>query len=404
MSERPATTVRREAGPFSASIPGADFMERAAAGPYARRMSRISPAHALLALAIVAVWGTNFVVIRLVLDELPPLLVATLRFLLALLPAMFFLPRPRVPLANLAGYGLLIGAGQFGLLYLAIDGRISPGLASLVVQTQVFFTIGLAMWLAGERIRGYQAVAVLVAAAGSPTPRATGDPAGRHPRAILFWPGTGRTIRPPLPSAGRGRSSAPPGCGPAGRSRPGLAEHHWARPPRRTGRRGCHERVFQQSRSLPSGVPAERVAAGLARQPRRCPYGARRPGCRVRPADLLQARTDLGVQTRVAAALRADQRGHARMPACYLAVRGHGGLAARSRRAAIARLTRPRTRTGTLSSRPQPRVTGNCWFLRYGNGRQTASAAGTACVIHQVPRGRQLPGTAGVWSSTTQRL
>ena len=141
-------------------------MEPATAGPYARRMSRLSPAHALLALAIVAVWGTNFVVIKVVLDELPPLLVATLRFLLALVPAMFFLPRPRVPLSNLAGYGLLIGAGQFGLLYLAIDGHISPGLASLVVQTQVFFTIGLAMWLGGERLRGYQGIAVLVAAAG----------------------------------------------------------------------------------------------------------------------------------------------------------------------------------------------------------------------------------------------
>nr|WP_205959658.1 EamA family transporter [Ramlibacter humi] len=126
----------------------------------------MSPAHLLLALAVVVVWGTNFVVIKAALHELPPLLFATLRFLFALLPAMFFLPRPRVPLANLAGYGLLIGAGQFGLLYIAIDRRISPGLASLVVQTQVFFTIGLAMWLAGERLRGFQALAVLVAAAG----------------------------------------------------------------------------------------------------------------------------------------------------------------------------------------------------------------------------------------------
>lgn len=129
-------------------------------------MSRIKPAHALLALAVVAVWGTNFVVIRAALDELPPLLLGALRFLLALVPAIFFLPRPRVSLANLAGYGLLIGAGQFGLLYIAIDGRISPGLASLVVQTQVFFTIGLAMWLAGERLRGHQLLAVLVAATG----------------------------------------------------------------------------------------------------------------------------------------------------------------------------------------------------------------------------------------------
>jgi O-acetylserine/cysteine efflux transporter len=154
-------------------------MNRAGARAYARRMSsRISPAHALLALAVVAVWGTNFVVIRAGLDELPPLLFATLRFLFALLPAMFFLPRPRVPLSNLAGYGLLIGAGQFGLLYIAIDGRISPGLASLVVQTQVFFTIGLAMWLAGERIRGHQ----IVAAAGLGV-------VGWHTDATTTWVG-----------------------------------------------------------------------------------------------------------------------------------------------------------------------------------------------------------------------
>ena len=129
-------------------------------------MTKLSPAHALLALAVIAVWGTNFVVIKVALAELPPLLFATLRFLLAFLPAALFLPRPRVPLANIAGYGLLIGAGQFGLLYIAMNGRISPGLASLVVQTQVFFTIGLAMWLAGERLRFFQAVAVVLAAVG----------------------------------------------------------------------------------------------------------------------------------------------------------------------------------------------------------------------------------------------
>ncbi|MGZ5181383.1 MAG: EamA family transporter [Ramlibacter sp.] len=129
-------------------------------------MAPLSPAHFLLALAVVAVWGTNFVVIKTALHDLPPLLFATLRFLLALLPAAFFLPRPRVALGNLAGYGLLIGAGQFGLLYIAVNGRISPGLASLVVQTQVFFTIGLAMWLARERLRAFQGVAVLLAAAG----------------------------------------------------------------------------------------------------------------------------------------------------------------------------------------------------------------------------------------------
>lgn len=122
--------------------------------------------HVLLAIAVVAVWGTNFVVIRAALDVLPPLLLGSLRFALALLPAALLIPRPRVPLANLAGYGVAVGAGQFGLLYIAIDGRITPGLASLVVQTQVFFTIGLAMWIARERLRAYQGVAVALGAAG----------------------------------------------------------------------------------------------------------------------------------------------------------------------------------------------------------------------------------------------
>ena len=77
--------------------------------------------HFFLALAVVAVWGTNFVVIKLALGQLPPLLFGALRFAFALLPAVFFLRRPAVPWANLAGYGLLIGAGQFGLLYLAMN-------------------------------------------------------------------------------------------------------------------------------------------------------------------------------------------------------------------------------------------------------------------------------------------
>ena len=122
--------------------------------------------HFLLALAVVAVWGTNFVVIRIGLDHLPPLLFATLRFCLVLLPMVFFLKRPPVSWKNLAAYGALIGAGQFGLLFVAMKGHISPGLASLVMQTQVFFTIGMAMWISRERVHGYQVAALVLAASG----------------------------------------------------------------------------------------------------------------------------------------------------------------------------------------------------------------------------------------------
>jgi O-acetylserine/cysteine efflux transporter len=122
--------------------------------------------HLLLALAIVAVWGTNFVVIKLSLDAFPPFLFAALRYTFAFLPLVFFLKKPDVPWVNFCIYGLAVGVGQFGVLYFAIDGRISPGLASLVIQTQVFFTIGFAMFFAKEHLRIYQMLAVAIAMTG----------------------------------------------------------------------------------------------------------------------------------------------------------------------------------------------------------------------------------------------
>jgi len=121
---------------------------------------------ALLALAIVFVWGTNFVVIRLGLNALPPLFLAALRFILVFVPAAFFLRRPQVAWRNLATYGVCIGLLQFGMLFVAMNGHISPGLASLVVQMQVFFTIALAMWRTREKIKPHQIGAFGLAIAG----------------------------------------------------------------------------------------------------------------------------------------------------------------------------------------------------------------------------------------------
>lgn len=126
----------------------------------------LSLRHALLALAVTAVWGSNFVVIHIGLEHLPPLLFAALRFLLAFLPAAFLIKRPDVPWRNLAAYGLLVGVGQFGVLFIAMKGHITPGLASLVVQMQVFFTIGLAMVLSGERVKPFQILALTITLAG----------------------------------------------------------------------------------------------------------------------------------------------------------------------------------------------------------------------------------------------
>jgi O-acetylserine/cysteine efflux transporter len=122
--------------------------------------------HLLLALAVVAVWGTNFVVIRWGLAELPPFAFAALRFALSSLPLLPFIARPATGWRTLASFGVLLGVGQFGLLFLAMRSDISPGLASLVIQTQVFFTIGLAMLLRGEGLRPLQILGFALALAG----------------------------------------------------------------------------------------------------------------------------------------------------------------------------------------------------------------------------------------------
>ncbi len=122
--------------------------------------------HFLLALGVVAVWGSNFVVMALALAKLPPLLFAALRFTVAFLPAALLLRRPRVPLGMLASYGLAIGVGQFALLYIAMTRFISPGVASLVLQTQVFFTIGIALVVLRERVAAHQWAALALGASG----------------------------------------------------------------------------------------------------------------------------------------------------------------------------------------------------------------------------------------------
>ncbi len=122
--------------------------------------------HLLLALAVVVVWGTNFVIIKFGLGELPPLLFATLRFFFSCIPWLIFVRRPQVRWRLLIGNGVFLGFGTFGLLFIAMRADISPGVASLVVQTQAFFTIGLSMLLLGERLRAFQAAGLALCVGG----------------------------------------------------------------------------------------------------------------------------------------------------------------------------------------------------------------------------------------------
>lgn len=126
----------------------------------------MSPRHLLLVLAVTTIWGISFVAIHWGVEEVSPLLLTALRYIFAAVPAVFLVKRPDVPLKLMIIYGLAIGVGQFGLLFVSIRLGMPAGLSSLVVQLQVFFTIFLAMLVFGERPRWPQISGAVIAFAG----------------------------------------------------------------------------------------------------------------------------------------------------------------------------------------------------------------------------------------------
>jgi O-acetylserine/cysteine efflux transporter len=120
----------------------------------------------LLALLVTVVWGTNFVVIHVGLSGAPPLLLLTVRFVAVLVPALFLVPRPKVPFRQLALVGLLTSAGQFSMLYLGMAAGMPAGLASLVLQAQVLLTLVVSALVLGERPDRRQSVAVVLGGVG----------------------------------------------------------------------------------------------------------------------------------------------------------------------------------------------------------------------------------------------
>lgn len=124
------------------------------------------PIHCLLAVLVAAVWGVNFVIIDVGLDHFPPLLFSALRFLVAALPAVFFVRRPKVAFGWVIAVGLVLGVVKFGLLFIGMRQGMPAGLSSLVLQVQAVFTAGLAMVLLNERPGWVRLVGMTVALGG----------------------------------------------------------------------------------------------------------------------------------------------------------------------------------------------------------------------------------------------
>ncbi len=120
----------------------------------------------ILALLVVIVWGANFTVIKLGLAGLPPMLLVALRYTFAAVPAIFFVKRPDIGWKYILAYGMAVGVGQFSCLFYAMNIGMPAGTSSVILQSQVFFTLIFAAVLLKEQLRIFHALGVIIAAIG----------------------------------------------------------------------------------------------------------------------------------------------------------------------------------------------------------------------------------------------
>ncbi len=126
----------------------------------------MSPRHTLLALLVVIIWGANFVVIDAGLEGVPPFVFLALRFVVVAIPAVFFIKPPGIGWRSVLLIGTFLSLGQFVLMYLALALGMPPGLASLLLQVQVIFSLVISAVFLREHPTRRQVIGVSIGMLG----------------------------------------------------------------------------------------------------------------------------------------------------------------------------------------------------------------------------------------------
>ncbi len=133
---------------------------------------------------VATLWGLNFIAIELGIENVPPLMLVAMRFFVVAFPAIFFLKRPPVEWKWLIALALTLNVLQFALLFVGMKLGMPAGMASLVHQSQAFFTLIFAVFIINERFRWYHLTGLIIAAAGMAV---IGSEQGGAMTAIGFW-------------------------------------------------------------------------------------------------------------------------------------------------------------------------------------------------------------------------
>ncbi len=137
-----------------------------------------------IGLIVVILWGLNFNAIKLGLGNMPPFLLGAVRFVFVCIPAIFFLPRPPVAWRWLIALALTMNVGQFAFLFLGIKLGMPAGMASLIHQSQAFFTLILAVLFIGERWHWNNLLGLIISGGGMVV---IASQQGSSMTAVGFW-------------------------------------------------------------------------------------------------------------------------------------------------------------------------------------------------------------------------
>lgn len=116
--------------------------------------------------ALMALWGLNFSVIKLGVEHINPHLLTAARFTLAAIPAVFFVRKPDVAWRYLMAYGLVFGVGIWGMMTWAIDLGLSAGMSGMLLQLSIIFSLVLGWYFFGEQITQAKLVGASLALVG----------------------------------------------------------------------------------------------------------------------------------------------------------------------------------------------------------------------------------------------
>lgn len=144
----------------------------------------MAPVDSALAILVMAIWGLNFVAVRLGVQEIPPVLFVTMRFALAFLVMVPFVRWPKGRLRDLGILSFILGTLHFTMVFIGARYLDASALA-IVSQLQAVFAAILGWALFGERLGAVGWSGLGVALVGEIL--ISGEPVlGAHPWGIVF--------------------------------------------------------------------------------------------------------------------------------------------------------------------------------------------------------------------------